>query len=48
MSKILDASVDLERGILRLIKDGRKRPYEFEMPSPLVAMAHVDRSLREL
>jgi len=48
LSKILDASADLECGLLRLIKDGRKRPYDFEMPSPLVAMAHVDRSMREL
>ena len=48
LSKILDASADLDSGILRLIKDGRKRPFDFEMLSPLVAMAHVDRSLREL
>lgn len=47
LSKILDASADRERGILRLVKDGRKEPFDFEMQQPLLAMAHIERSLRD-
>lgn len=48
LNKLLDAAVDRDMGILRLIKDGRKAPYEFELAQPLVAMAHVERSLEGL
>lgn len=47
MSRILDAAAEVETGILRVIKDGRKSPYEFFLDQPLVALAHIERSLDE-
>jgi hypothetical protein len=44
---LLDIAADPDSGTLRLIKDGRKTPYEFLLEQPLVALAHVERSLAE-
>jgi hypothetical protein len=46
-SQVLDIAADPDSGVLRLIKDGRKTPYEFLLEEPLVALAHVERSLDE-
>lgn len=47
LSQILDIEADPEADLLRVIKDGRKAPYEFNLAQPLVALAHVERSLGE-
>lgn len=47
LDKILDVAADFDSGILRLVKDGRKTPYEFLLEQPLVALAHIERSLAE-
>jgi hypothetical protein len=47
LSKVLDIAADPDSGVLRLVKDGRKSPYEFILEHPLVALAHVERSLTE-
>jgi hypothetical protein len=48
LDKILDVAVDIEHGTLRVIKEGRKQPFFFEVDQPLVVLAHVERSLEEL
>lgn len=48
LDKILDVAADVEHGIVRVIKDGRKQPFFFEVDQPLVTLAHVERSLGEL
>jgi len=48
LDKVLDVAADVEHGIVRVIKDGRKQPFFFEVEQPLVALAHVERSLGEL
>lgn len=47
LNQVLDVAADPDTGILRLIKDGRKTPYQFLLGQPLVALAHVERSLEE-
>jgi hypothetical protein len=47
LAQVLDVAADPDAGLLRLIKDGRKTPYEFLLEEPLVALAHVERSLTE-
>lgn len=47
LSRMLDVAADPDSGVLRIIKDGRKTPYEFEFEQPLVALAHVERSMQE-
>lgn len=47
LTQVLDAAADPQAGVLRVIKDGRKTPYEFTLDEPLVVLAHVERSLTE-
>lgn len=48
LDKVLDVAADIEHGFVRVIKDGRKQPFFFEVDQPLVTLAHVERSLGEL
>ena len=45
LSRMLDVAADPTSGVLRIIKNGRKSPYEIELDQPLVALAHLERSL---
>lgn len=47
LSRMLDVAADPDAGLLRIIKDGRKTPYEFALEQPLVTLAHIERSLEE-
>jgi hypothetical protein len=47
LSHMLDVGADPRAGVLRVIKDGRKTPYEFLLEQPLVLLAHLERSLQE-
>lgn len=44
-AKLLDVAADCDEGLLRVIKDGRKTPYYFELDRPRIALAHVERGL---
>ncbi len=48
LAAILDVAADPESGILHVVADGQKTPFEIELSEPLVGLAHVERSLAEL
>jgi hypothetical protein len=48
LSQMLDVGADPHSGVLRVIKDGRKTPYEFTLEQPLVLLAHLERSRQEV
>ena len=45
--RIVDASVDRQRNMLVVVKDGRVGPYYFALDEPFVALAHLQRSMHE-